>query len=102
MWLDLYEPDRADLQIVTEEFGLHPLAVEDAIHSHERPKVDRYRTHLFANMYAVGVDADGIALTTGEVSVFITPWALITVRKKRLRHRHADHPLGSQRRLGVG
>jgi magnesium transporter len=81
VWLDLYEPDRADLQIVTEEFGLHPLAVEDAIHSHERPNVDRYRTHLFANMYAVGVDDDGIALTTGEVSVFITPRALITVRK---------------------
>jgi magnesium transporter len=43
-WLDLYEPTEADLQIVTEEFGLHPLAVEDAISPHQRPKVDRYRT----------------------------------------------------------
>jgi magnesium transporter len=80
-WLDLYEPTEADLQIVTEEFGLHPLAVEDAITPHQRPKVDRYRTHLFANMYAVSVDERGSALTAGEISVFITPRALITVRK---------------------
>ena len=81
VWLDLYDPTQADLQIVTEEFGLHPLAVEDAIHPHQRPKVDRYRTHLFANMYAVAVDRSGRALTVGEISVFITARALITVRK---------------------
>lgn len=80
-WLDLYDPTQADLQIVTHEFGLHPLAVEDAIHPHQRPKVDRYRSHLFANMYAVSVDHEGYALTVGEISVFITPRALITVRK---------------------
>ena len=81
IWLDLYDPTQADLQIVTDEFGLHPLAVEDAIHSHQRPKVDRYRSHLFANMYAVSVDDGGIALTAGEISIFITARALITVRK---------------------
>ncbi len=81
VWLDLYDPTQADLQIVTNEFGLHPLSVEDAISPHQRPKVDRYRTHLFANMYAVSIDANGAALTAGEISVFITPRALITVRK---------------------
>ena len=83
LWLDLFDPDEADLQIVTEEFGLHPLAVEDAIHDHQRPKLDRYPSHMFGNVYAVGVDlADQESmLTTGEVSVFITPRALITVRK---------------------
>jgi magnesium transporter len=80
-WLDLFDPTAADLQIVTTEFGLHPLAVEDAISDHQRPKVDRYRTHLFANMYAVAVDAASHTLTTGEISMFITPRALITVRK---------------------
>jgi magnesium transporter len=81
VWLDLHDPTEADLQIVVEEFGLHPLAVEDAISPHERPKVDRYRTHLFANMYALGVDADAEALSTGEISIFVTSRALITVRK---------------------
>ena len=80
VWLDLYDPTRADLQIVTDEFGLHPLAVEDAIHPHQRPKVDRYRTHLFANMYAVSVGPTS-ALTVGEIGIFITERALITVRK---------------------
>ena len=82
VWLDLYDPDQADLQILVEEFGLHPLAVEDAVVDHQRPKLDRYHTHLFANMYAVDFDdGGGGQLRTSELSAFITPKALITVRK---------------------
>jgi magnesium transporter len=81
VWLDLYDPDEADLSIVTEEFGLHPHAVEDAIHDRQRPKLDRYASHSFANMYAGAVDDDTAELTTTEISVFITARALITVRK---------------------
>ena len=83
VWLDLFDPDEHDLAIVTEEFGLHPLAVEDAIQDHQRPKLDRYGTHLFVNMYATEFDEDAGALRTSEVSAFITPRALITVRKSR-------------------
>jgi magnesium transporter len=82
VWLDLYNPSQADLQIVVDEFGLHPLAVEDAISQHQRAKVDRYRTHLFANLYAVSLQADHGELITGEISLFITPRALITIRKQ--------------------
>jgi len=81
VWLDLHDPDPGDLQIVVDEFGLHPLAVEDAVHDHQRPKLDRYRTHLFANMYAVGFDGHSGELSTSEISAFITDRALITVRK---------------------
>ena len=81
VWLDLFDPDAGDLQIVVEEFGLHPLAVEDAVHDHQRPKLDRYATHLFANMYAVRFDDRSGELTTSEISAFITRRALITVRK---------------------
>jgi magnesium transporter len=42
VWLDLHDPDPADLTVLTQEFGLHELAVEDACHPHERPKLDRY------------------------------------------------------------
>jgi Mg2+ and Co2+ transporter CorA len=42
VWLDLEGPDVEDLAVLTEEFGLHPLAVEDAVQKHERPKLDRY------------------------------------------------------------
>jgi magnesium transporter len=83
VWLDLFDPDEEDLHIVTEEFGLHPLAVEDAIQDHQRAKVDRYRTHLFLNAYAVQVDWDAPAPSVhkAEISAFITPRALVTVQK---------------------
>ena len=81
VWLDLDDPDEADLAIVTAEFGLHPLAVEDAVHDHQRPKLDRYQSHLFANMYAVAFDARSGELRSSEISAFITQRALVTVRK---------------------
>ncbi|HEV7189243.1 MAG TPA: magnesium transporter CorA family protein [Blastococcus sp.] len=81
VWLDLHDPDIHDLAVVIKEFGLHPLAVEDALHDHQRPKLDRYRSHLFASMYASAFDSESGQLVTGEVNAFITPRALITVRK---------------------
>lgn len=80
VWLDLQDPTADDLQVVVEEFGLHPLAVEDAVHDHQRPKIDRYKSHLFANVYAVRLD-ESDEIDTAEISMFITPRALITVRK---------------------
>ena len=83
LWLDLYHPDEDDLRAVAAEFHLHPLAVEDAVVEHERPKLDRYPGHLFMNVYAVDFEADGakVRLHKAEVSAFITERALITVRK---------------------
>ena len=80
VWLDLCDPDTTDFDMITEEFGLHALAVEDAKHDHQRPKLDRYRTHLFLSAYAVGNGPDD-TLWTSEIAVFITPNALITIRK---------------------
>src|SRR6266540_2841405 len=82
VWLDLCEPDRADLEVISQEFGLHPLAVEDATQQHERPKLDRYQDHAFLTAYAVGLDAASGRLTTSELAAFVTPRALITVRKE--------------------
>ena len=83
LWLDLYDPELPDLQAVQHEFGLHPLAVEDAVHDHQRPKLDRYPGHLFLNVYAVRVDAGAPqpVLRKTEISAFITERALITVHK---------------------
>src|SRR6266704_39355 len=79
--LDLCEPDRADLEVIAQEFGLHPLAVEDAVQQRERPKLDRYQDHSFLTAYAVDLDADTGKLTTSELAAFATTRALITVRK---------------------
>jgi magnesium transporter len=81
VWLDLCEPDQEDLAVVSQEFGLHPLAVEDAIQEHERPKLDRYQDHAFLTAYAVSLDPATGRLQKSELAAFITPRALITVRK---------------------
>jgi magnesium transporter len=81
VWLDLRHPDHDDLAVLSAEFGLHPLAVEDAGHERQRPKLDRYRTHLFLTAHGARLDTESGQLTISEVAAFVTPRALITVRK---------------------
>src|SRR4029450_3367831 len=81
VWLDLCEPDQEDLQVISEEFGLHPLAVEDAVQQHERPKLDRYQDHYFLTAYAVGLELATGSLRSTGLSAFATARALIAVRK---------------------
>ena len=81
IWLDLRGPDRDDLAVLSEEFGLHPLAVEDALHHSQRPKLDRYRSHLFLTAYGARLDPGTGELATSELAAFITSRALITIRK---------------------
>jgi magnesium transporter len=77
IWLDLRAPDRDDLAVLSEEFGLHPLAVEAALR--QRSKLDRYR--LFLTAYGARLDTGSGELATVEIAAFITSQALITVRQ---------------------
>jgi len=79
VWLDLLQPDQADMAVLKEELGLHDLAIEDALHAHQRPKLDRYPDHLFLAAYAVHRAGDEVV--GAEVAAFITERALVTVRK---------------------
>jgi magnesium transporter len=81
VWFDLCKPDAEDLNAISEELGLHALAIEDAVHEHQRPKLDRYDTHLFVTAYAVALDTTSGELEISEVDAFITDHALVTVRK---------------------
>ncbi|HSN11023.1 MAG TPA: magnesium transporter CorA family protein [Propionibacteriaceae bacterium] len=81
VWVDLLAPGVDDLAVVADELGLHQLAVADAVGTRQRPKLDRYSTHDFLNMYAIGLDAATGSLRQSELSAFITPRALVTVRK---------------------
>jgi magnesium transporter len=81
VWLDMCFPSEDDLATISEELSLHALAVEDAVHEHQRPKLDRYDTHSFLTAYAVRLDTDSGVLTTSELAVFVTDRALVTVRK---------------------
>ena len=85
IWLDLLLPSTSDMEVLTEELGLHPLAIEDALHDHQRPKLDRYKDHDFLAAYAVApAPSEDSLLETGELAAFFTDRALITVRKSTL------------------
>ncbi|KAA9149568.1 magnesium transporter CorA family protein [Amycolatopsis acidicola] len=81
IWLDMCAPTEDDLAAISEELGLHRLAVEDAVQKHERSKLDRYDTHSFLTAYAVHLDEKTGVLSDTELAVFITKKALVTVRK---------------------
>ena len=81
VWVDLLDPEAADLEVIAEELGLHELAVADALDPRQRPKLDRYSSHEFLNMYGVRLDHDSGELHLSEISAFITGDALVTVRK---------------------
>src|SRR5215207_765710 len=80
MWVDLFQPTEADLVEVCKELGLEPLAIEDALSRHERPKIDRYATYYFVNMYTARRDVNAARMLTSEVSAFVGVRILVTVR----------------------
>ena len=81
VWLDYCAPTTEELRTISEELNLHPLAVEDAVSEHQRPKLDRYDSHLFVNAYTLALDTASGELDTSEIGMFITHNALVTVRK---------------------
>ncbi|MFI7007897.1 magnesium and cobalt transport protein CorA [Streptomyces sp. NPDC050145] len=89
VWLGLHEPTESEIAEVAELFDLHPLAVEDAVHAHQRPKVERYGQTLFAVLKTVcyvehtQVTATSEVVDTGEIMVFVGSDFVITVRHGR-------------------
>ncbi len=80
VWLGVVEPTTEELDLVSEEFGLHPLAVEDAVSAHQRPKVERYPDSLFVVLKTLGYHALGHTVSTGELTVFLGDSYAMTVR----------------------
>ena len=79
-WIGLYRPDHHELGSLAQEFGLHELAVEDAIKAHQRPKIERYDDTLFVVLRAAHYDDALEEVHFGEVHVFVGPDFVITVR----------------------
>jgi len=80
VWVALQNAELAELEKMREEFDLHALAVEDAWHSHQRPKIDEYGDSVFAVMQLVKMDAD--ELIVGEVDVFVGLNYVLSVRNR--------------------
>ncbi|MEU4895273.1 magnesium/cobalt transporter CorA [Streptomyces sp. NPDC044780] len=91
LWIGLHEPTEKEFELVTSEFGLHPLAVEDALSAHQRPKLEVYDDSLFLVLKPVQYDEKAGTVTAGELMVFVGDSFVVTVR-----HGQAN-PLGSVR-----
>jgi magnesium transporter len=90
-WIGLYRPDEPELTSLAAEFGLHELAVEDAIHAHQRPKLERYGETLFVVLRAARYLDDIEEVEFGELHLFIGRDFVLTVR-------HSESPdLGAVR-----
>jgi magnesium transporter len=80
VWIGLHEPTEREFATVTQEFGLHPLAVEDALKAHQRPKLEVYDDSLFVVLKPVVYEPDSDTVSTGEVMVFLGEGFVVTVR----------------------
>jgi len=104
VWVGLFEPSHDELAGVADAFGLHKLAVEDAVVAHQRPKLERYDNSLFLVLKTLWYVDEDDAVETGEINVFIGSDFVVSVR-----HGHgsslsdARHALeGQQAVLGHG
>jgi len=79
-WLGLHEPSKEELATCAREFNLHPLAVEDAIHAHQRPKLERYGDALFLVLRSARYVEETETVEFGEIHVFAGPTFVITIR----------------------
>jgi magnesium transporter len=79
VWVALKDPEQAELDAIQQEFGLHELAVEDAEHGHQRPKLEEYGASLFVVLRMV--EWPGDELLTGEVAIFVGPQYVVSVRR---------------------
>jgi magnesium transporter len=78
VWLGLYEPDDALLRDVQSEFGLHELAVEDALHAHQRPKIETYGDTVFVVLNTAQLVDEHIVF--GETHLFVGSNFIVSVR----------------------
>ncbi len=81
VWIGLHAPDEPALQAIADQFGLHPLAVEDAVHAHQRPKLETYGDDLlFVVLKTVRYVDHEEVIETGDLMVFVGPDHVVTVR----------------------
>ena len=92
LWIGLHAPTEQEFALVSEELGLHPLAIEDAVEAHQRPKLERYGDVMFLVLKTLTYYDATAQIETGEINVFVGHDFVITVR-------HGDHnPLSDVRR----
>ncbi|GHD95563.1 magnesium/cobalt transporter CorA [Streptomyces naganishii] len=98
VWVGLHEPTEKEFGLVSQEFALHPLAVEDALKAHQRPKLEIYDDSLFVVLKPVMYEPHSDTVSTGEIMIFLGDSFVVTVRHGEgdglaaVRHRLEQEP----------
>ena len=95
LWVDVSSPTNDDWKTLEEEFGFHPLAMEDAQKQNQRPKLDSYAGYLFLSVHAWAGPAkptDDLEAVTHEIDIFLGPTYLVTI------HNEANAQIAETRR----
>src|SRR5688572_11145907 len=101
VWIGLYEPDQGLLRQVQQQFGLHDLAIEDAINAHQRPKLELYEDSIFVVLRTAHMSTSSRQLEFGETHIFLGRNYLVTVRHGSLRsHIGVRQRRSEERRVG--
>lgn len=79
-WIGLYEPTEDEFDAVAREFELHPLAVEDAVHAHQRPKLEHYGDCLFLVLKTAHYNDEAEAIEFAEIQLMAGDSFIVTVR----------------------
>ncbi|MFH8795154.1 magnesium/cobalt transporter CorA [Streptomyces sp. NPDC017941] len=98
VWVGLHEPTEDEFDLVAKEFSLHPLAVEDALKAHQRPKLEVYDDSVFVVLKPVVYDQENDTVSSGELMIFMGDSFVVTVRHgdgaplSSVRHRLEAEP----------
>jgi magnesium transporter len=79
VWVAIKDPSPEELGVMESEFGLHPLAVEDAQHGHQRPKIEEYGDQIFCVLRTI--DLRGEEVHCGEVDIFVGRNFVLSIRR---------------------
>ncbi|HBN10143.1 MAG TPA: magnesium and cobalt transport protein CorA [Cyanobacteria bacterium UBA8530] len=84
LWVDIEDPTPIDTARLRELFGFHPLALEDCLKDHQRPKVEHYGEVMFFVCYQVGLEQERVRLVSRELDLFMSARFLVTVHQGEL------------------
>ena len=85
VWADVSDPTSRDFEELAEEFGFHPLSIEDCRNEHQRPKVEEYEGYYFIVLYEASLSGPNDTLELRELNIFLGSNYLVTVHSQPIR-----------------
>src|SRR5690606_19323723 len=85
VWIDILRPDEADGELLREQLGFHPLAVEDCLYGKQTPKLERYPGYFFLVLYAARINPERNRPAFYELHCFLGSHYIVTVRNDSVR-----------------